>query len=647
MLPINIRLAGQLVMQVFKYRYICNHVATLDEDNKVMTGYYNHFRTVMYIIICMVGYNVFNVISVVIFLIKFFKWEWEEIWLYWWVAEALCSAFEEAIILYAVVMLYQIECYFEGEKFRFLMITVVILLRFFYSIIQTFVINYLLEMMQTPMILLQNFMGQYIVYVFQLVPSIIVLEFLIRFPMLFSFVRSTQRVVSNYINEFLNDMNTDDLDRQHFVDKVLAGKLFQIAGWGTIVVSFMTSFVYALVYGMLIFILSVNLYIETNTVLRLITVVAYNIIQVFTILPSISYCIFLTMLWLYFRDKTKVKYSGYNSDDPEILQLVHRPKKHTLSNQDEYHFTFYKSKYRVMNTTYALCIVVISVLFAGFFAPLLGNKWTWDISLAPGDYYRINRSMLENGCPPNQFNIQVKQNTLYASNVSLNCSEDILAGEILQSNEIHNVTFNYKYLFNIWLPENSVYFHKINSTTDNYNSSLPYLEVKSQFPCYNYIIELLKNFPKLLKNFPIRSKEFGKDSCKGAELVQESERRNYAPECVDTITGESKELNCTIKFNGEYKFASPFITIKKFRYAINESNSIRLEDAKRVKLHNYDIIVFNSSMNITSNYEVITDVCSIHATCSFPLAFRILMPVPILLSSMLLLTIGLILIKKI
>ena len=29
MLPINIRLAGQLVMQVFKYRYICNHEATI------------------------------------------------------------------------------------------------------------------------------------------------------------------------------------------------------------------------------------------------------------------------------------------------------------------------------------------------------------------------------------------------------------------------------------------------------------------------------------------------------------------------------------------------------------------------------------------------------------------------------------------
>ena len=33
MLPINIRLAGQLVMQVFKYRYICNHVATLDREH--------------------------------------------------------------------------------------------------------------------------------------------------------------------------------------------------------------------------------------------------------------------------------------------------------------------------------------------------------------------------------------------------------------------------------------------------------------------------------------------------------------------------------------------------------------------------------------------------------------------------------------
>ena len=50
MLPLNIRLAAQLIMQVFKYRYIVKHVATVDEESQVMTGYHQHFKTIMCII---------------------------------------------------------------------------------------------------------------------------------------------------------------------------------------------------------------------------------------------------------------------------------------------------------------------------------------------------------------------------------------------------------------------------------------------------------------------------------------------------------------------------------------------------------------------------------------------------------------------
>ena len=140
------------------------------------------------------------------------------------------------------------------------------------------------------MLIYQNYPYSYtilltIAFIFS---GVIILEFLLRFPMLFSFIRSTQRVVSKYINEFLNDMNINDLDRQHFVDKVLAGKLFQIAGWGTIVVSFMTSIVYVLQYGVVIAIsvmagpTAVSIFsIEFFTVLPPIAVAASTIIQAY------------------------------------------------------------------------------------------------------------------------------------------------------------------------------------------------------------------------------------------------------------------------------------------------------------------------------------------------------------------------------
>ena len=633
MLPINIRLAGQLVMQVFKYRYICNHVATLDEDNKVMTGYYNHFRSVMCIIICMVGFNVFNIISEVMFLIKFYKWEWGEVWWYWWIAEGLCSAFEESVILYAVVMLYQIACYFQGQKFRFFMITIVIVFRFLYtSILTGFVFNY---MVVPTELAFSN--KSIILTIITLISIIFIFEFLLRFPMLFSFVRSTQRVVSKYINEFLNDMNTDDLDRQHFVDKVLAGKLFQIAGWGTMSVSFITSLVYVLQYFMMIsfiLIIGTSIFSPPLNVLRHLVVTLFTIIQIFTILPSILYCIFLIMLWLYFRDKTKVRYSGYSSDDPEILNRVHRPNRNELSNQDEFHYTYYKHKSTVMNITYLLCIVVISVLFAGFFAPVLEKKWTWDISLQPGDYQLLEGIMLNNSCYNNQIEFRVEQ-TSQDFSANLSCGETILAGKILQ-NGTHYVTITYDIFHDIvWLRNNSVIFQQINS---NYSYFIPYIFVESPSPCYYPS----KNKPYLDYFAHIFYKELGKDSCKGAKPIQDSD--TYQPQC-NNDTSETGELNCTVKYNGLYNvdtFSDPQtnITVKKFGYAINESNTIPLSGIEVKVLHNYDFIVFNSTMNTNS-------FCSIHATCRFHLAFRILMPFLILLSSIFLLTIGLILIHKI
>ena len=583
-------------MQVFKYRYICNHVATLDEDNRVMTGYYNHFRSVMCIIISMVGFNVFNIISEVLFLIKFFKWEWGEVWWYWWVAEGLCAAFEGSVILYVVVMLYQIACYFQGHKFRFLMITIITALKFLYtSILTGFVFNCMVVPTET------EFPQNYINSILNILTGIFIFEFILRFPMLFSFVRSTERVLSKYINEFLNDMITDDLDRQHSVDKVLAGKLFQIAGWGTISVSFMTSLVYVLQYLMLAsFILISDTFLIPSaslTELSPFVVSLFILIKVFTILPSILYCIFLIMLWLYFRDKTKVKYSGYSSDDPEILNRI-------------------------------------SVLFAGFFAPVLEKKWTWDISLQPGDYHLLEGSMLKNCCYNDQFEILVEK---ILPNISedLSCGENIFAGEILH-NENHYVTIIYDTSHNIvLLRNNSVIYQQIDS---NYNSLVPYILVKSPSPCYYQINTPYQYFSH---NF---YQKLGKDSCKGAESIQYSDTHLYTPQC-NNDTSKTGELNCTVKYNGLYHIdtfsdTQTDITVKKFGYVINESNTIPLNGIEGEHIHKYDFIEFNSTTN-TNGF------CSIHVTCRFHLAFRILMPFLILLSSMFLLTVGLILIHKI
>ena len=622
MLPINIRLAGQLVMQVFKYRYICNHEATMDEDNIVMTGYYNHFRAVMCIIIAMVGYNVFNVISAVLFLVNFFKNAWGEVWWYWWIAQGLCAAFQECIILYAVAMLYQVACYVQGKKFNFLTISVFMVIRFIYTSILVGILQNVVAVYQDETYRITQILEFSI-------SSILILESSLRFLMIFSFVRVTQRSVSKYITDFINDMNTPYLDREHFVVKVQAGKLFQIAGWGTICVSFLMSFVLILQYFMYftgaVFLWNVIFYSSIyNTAISLF-LSAIAIIQMISILPSILYSAFLITLWLYFRYKTKVKYSGYSSNDPKVLELIHEPETDVLSNQDKFHFTYYKHKNRVMITTYVVCVVLVSVMFAAFFAPVLSEKWKWDISLKPGDYYLLEKSVLKDGCPDDRFSFTVNQSYLFdgSTEIDLNCSENIFAGELLFNETLYR-TYNYsetEFFDQVWLPENSTL------------ESDPTITIQSEYPChYNSYIPFDNNIYKMVN-------QQGIDSCFGAKIIQYPSQSNFTT-CNYTQRGQQ---HCKILTTGMY-YTDRNITVQQFGYQILEHTLTPLNKVKGEQLSNYDVISFNSFENIT--YHTGT-FCSIHASCLFSPFFRILIPVLILLCSMIALTIGLILIHKI
>ena len=129
----------------------------------------------------------------------------------------------------------------------------------------------------------------------------------------------------------------------------------QIAGWGTIVVSILTSISVILQYIAMFLIVGLIFNNQTDTVAYIFGYIFLIIIQIVAILPSIHYLVFLIILWLYFHNKNKVKCSGYSSDDPMILKLVHQQQEEVeYTNQDELHYTFYKHKNKVMLTTYIL-----------------------------------------------------------------------------------------------------------------------------------------------------------------------------------------------------------------------------------------------------------------------------------------------------
>ena len=425
-------------------------------------------------------------------------------------------------------------------------------------------------------------------------------------------------------------MNTPYLDREHFVVKVQAGKLLQIAGWGTICVSFLTSFILILQY--FVFITGavvpwyIGLYDSSNNTTISIFISAIVIIQMISILPSILYSAFLITLWLYFRYKTKVKYSGYSSDDPKVLEQVHNPETDMFSNQDKFHFTYYKHKNRVMITTYVVCVVLVSVMFAAFFAPVLSEKWKRDISLKPGDYYLLEHSVLKDGCSDDRFSFTVNQSyNWYSTEIDLNCSENIFAGELL-FNETFYTTYNYiatGYYDQVlvWLPKNSTL------------ESDPTIAIQSEYPCYYDPYVYFYTYDNNMVN------QLGIDSCIGAKIIQDPYQPNFTT-CNYTQRGQQ---HCKILTTGMYHIDGN-ITVQQFGYTILEHTLTPLNKVKGEQLSNYDVILFNSFENIPN---IPYTFCMVHASCLFNPFFRILMPVLILLCSMIALTIGLVSIHKI
>ena len=472
---------------------------------------------------------------------------------------------------------------------------------------------------------LNSYLSSYWLLFGLVISSLLILESSLRFTIIFSFVRVTQRSVTKYINDFINEMNTQYLDREHFVVKVQAGKLFQIAGWGTICVSFMTSFVLILQYVVYFVVIAMQSIILTvilnNTTIGTTVLTVIAIIQVIIILPSILYSAFLIILWLYFRYKTKVKYSGYSSDDPIVLKLIHEPETDVFSNQDKFHFTYYKHKNRVVITTYVVCVVLVSVTFAAFFTPVLSEKWKWDISLKPEDYHLLNNSVVKEGYPDDRFDFTFSQSYHLIYQTDLNCSENIFAGELL-FNKTFNRTYKYTsdtYSNTVWIPENSA--------VGNY----PYIVIQSQYPCY-YVD------PSVSQGMHYPVYQLGIDSCIGAKSIQDPYQQNFT-----TCTTQRGQLQCKILITGMYDIGNYSFTVQQFGYQIQAQTLIPLNKVTK-HLNKYDVILFKSSENIINVNDAF---CKIHGSCLFNPFFRILMPVLILLCSMIALTIGLILIHKI
>ena len=516
----------------------------------------------------------------------------------------------------------------------------------------------------------------YITLIVVLISILYIMTEIVRFPFVFSFVRVSQRVVKTYINQFNTDLNTQFLDRSHYVDKIRASMLFQIAGWGTIFVSFFTSvnifgqYVLASILITLDFI-GINF---IGTITNVIVLIALTIVLIVETLPVILYSIFLIALWLYFRYKTKAKYSGYSSNDPKIIELIHNnDTRETTTNQDALHTTHYRPKNRIIISVYVVTVLLISLLFACFFAPLLTEKWKQIIQMKSGDYYIMNKTDLEdklNSCHKDHLSISVFNNP-YSPNAPIqDCQNDtIYAAKFIQPLRIQNKTYTYvhqgspnsdKFSEGFWIPKNSVLIASVDSQNEVTNIKyLPYMVMETVNPCY---IGYLSN---------IFSNQFGLFWCKSAILNED-----FSTTAVCYLTSDTT-VNCTIQNSGMFTF-NPFsnnqyyyyyysynynsaytskffdgtyealtyyngpITVQQFGYEVNESTLVPLKEAKN-QIDKYDVILAPTSENITNS----NSICTIQFTCDFNLAFTVLIPVLMFTVSMVGLALGLYCIYKI
>ena len=456
LLPVTIRLAGQLIAQVFKYRYIVNNcIRDCDDDRKVITAYYQHFQ--------MFGFCIFNPIFLIYSSVSVITQEWDRQYTIGYVAGAISQSFQEGIVLFGVTLLLQIANYFKGKKVQLIIITILIIARMGYLFILQFTQAFLQFI---DMSSLSQRVIFYTIYTLFILPILNAIDTITRVFTIFAFMRMCIMIVHKRIIEFITDLNTNFLEWQRYEDKIRAFKLMKIAAWGTYsltIINFIDT------PSCVLILLLIQLQIIPNSDYNLnITSTSFNtslyvslggliFVSILSILPSIIYSIFLVTTWLVFRHRTRVRYSGFRTNDVTREQLI--PNEPIFTNQDHLHQTYYKHKNKIHLISYVILIISASSLFSLFLTPLMIQHSRQSITLYPGDYQMFDNTVKD--CPLLSYYFGQDSNPftfLYSYSENKDCSTN-LKGLKFEKPFKQSLTtqYNVSNYFDIttWIPQNS------------------------------------------------------------------------------------------------------------------------------------------------------------------------------------------------
>ena len=388
LIPVTIRLAGQLIAQVFKYRYIVNNcIRDCDDDSKVITAYYQHFQIFLGIVLCMFGFCIFNPIFLIYSSVSVITQEWDNQYLIGYIAGAISQSFQEGIVLFGVTLLLQIANYFKGKKVQLRIITILIMAKMGYLFIFQLA-QVILQFIDISSLLQKSPIYLYLIYIYSLtLPMLNGIDTITRVFTIFAFMRMCIMIVHKRIIEFITDLNTNFLEWQRYEDKIRAFKLMKIAAWGTYsltVINFLE------ILSSMIILVLIELYLLLKYEILLGSLVVTIFVSILSILPSILYSIFLVTAWLVFRHRTRVRYSGFRTNDVTREQLI--PNEPIFTNQDHLHQTYYKHKNKIHLISYVILIISASSLFSLFLTPLMIQHSRQPITLKPGEYQMFDNT---------------------------------------------------------------------------------------------------------------------------------------------------------------------------------------------------------------------------------------------------------------
>ena len=503
LLPVTIRLAGQLIAQVFKYRYIVNNcIRDCDDDSKVITAYYQHFQIFLGIVLCVFGFCIFNPIFLIYSSVSVIKQEWDRQYTIGYVAGAISQSFQEGIVLFGVTLLLQIANYFKGKKVQLRIITILIIARMGYIFIfqSTQVILQLIDL-NSPQSLfsLSQTVNFYSIYAdFFILPILNAIDTITRVFTIFAFMRMCIMIVHKRIIEFITDLNTNFLEWQRYEDKIRAFKLMKIAAWGTYsltIINFLDTLSCVMIFLLIEWKIipdsasissSVSFYTSLYVLLG-----GLIFVSILSILPSILYSIFLVTAWLVFRHRTRVRYSGFRTNDVTREQLI--PTEPIFTNQDHLHQTYYKHKNKIHLISYVILIISASSLFSLFLTPLMIQHSRQSITLNPGEYQMFDNTVkdcallsyyLGKDFNPFTFLNPYSENEVCSTNLKGLKFERPFKQSLTTQ---YNVS-NYFYRITTWIPQNSTIpkycYYSLNGTVFNEELSVV-LYFPSETPRYS------------------------------------------------------------------------------------------------------------------------------------------------------------------